>query len=249
MDILHGQLHQTESTRVLDPAPGETDIHGVPHDDVDVLTMSGIVERMNDKYGPLSRMLTHIKVAHVWNEESIPQGSVLVSECPQGNYNVETSQGEDETCSTHDDSVTIRVCGNDLPPKPSTVLQLRRPPIRQTTLQEGITKIEVTYTSLPQSLKTFVAPFMKMTLTTSARKYVRIVKENVDSYRIQRGGMRIATVKESRLAVLLATIALMDQDVISLNGGLKWLQRMLQSEENVKKWIQSVDLESITKRI
>lgn len=246
MDILHGQLHQTESTRVLDSAPGETDIHGVPHDDVDVLTMSGIMERMNDKYGPLSRMLTHhIKVAHVWNEESIPQGSVLVAECPQGNYNVE----EDETCFTHDDSVTIRVCGNDLLPKPSTVLQLRRPRIRQTTLQEGRTKIEVTYTSLPQSLKTFVAPFMKMMLTTSARKYVRIVKENVDSYRVQRGGVRIATVKESRLAVLLATIALMDQDVISPNGGLKWLQRMLQSEENVKGWIQSVDLESITKRI
>jgi hypothetical protein len=239
MDILHGQRHQTESTRVLDPTPGETDIH----DDVDVLTMSGIMERMNDKYGPLSRMLTHIKVAHVWNEESIPQGSVLVAECPQGNYNV------DETCFTHDDSVTIRVCGNDLLPKPSTVLQLRRPPIRQTTLQEGRTKIEVTYTSLPQSLKTFVAPFMKMMLTTSARKYIRIVKENVDSYHVQRGGVRIATVKESRLAVLLATIALMDQDVISPNGGLKWLQRMLQSEENVKGWIQSVDLESITKRI
>lgn len=242
MEILYGQLHQTEPTRVLDPAPGETDIH----DDVDVLTMSGIMGRMNDKYGPLSHMLTHIKVAHVWNEESIPQGRVLVATCPQGNPNV---GGEDETCSTHDDSVTIRVCGNNLVPKTSTVLQLRRPLIRQTTLQEGKPKIEVAYTSLPQLLKNFVAPFMKIMLTTSARKYVRIVKENVDSYRVQRGGVRIATVKESRLALLLATIALMDQDVISPNGGLKWLQSMLQSEENVKGWIQSVDLESITKRI
>ena len=213
---------------VLDPFPGDMQ-------NVDVLTISGIMERINDKYGPLTCVLTHVKLAHGWNEESIPQ----MADDPH-------EESEDDELSTQDDYVTIRVCGNGLPPKPSTIIQLRRSKKRPSTVKNG--NAEVTYKCLPQSLRSFVSPFIKMTLT-SAMKFIRIVKGNNVSYRVQRGCVKIATVKDSRIAVLLTTILLMAEDVIYPNGGLEWLQHMMQSEENVKEWIHSVDLESITKRI
>lgn len=216
--------------RVLDPLPkgavtcDHGDILTIPHD---------LMERMNEKYG--KSVSVHAHAARAWNEQLRPQESEDVT-CLE-------PLGGTEVCATP--IVTVRVCGDGMLPKPSGVVHLPR---LERHAPHGPLPVNATYNALPVSLKTFVAPYMKVMMSAGAKKYVRVVRDGANTYRVQRDSVEIAVVKDTRLAVLLATVALMDPDIMCTGGGLQWLERMLRGERHVQAWIQSVNLDTITKR-
>ena len=83
-----------------------------------------------------------------------------------------------------------------------------------------------------------IAPLIFIRLDLVRRRGVRI--------RLLRNDEIIAIAKDAKLAVIIATVAVIDPSIVYSGGGHDWLETTLKNEQTLETWIRSIDLECVT---
>lgn len=194
------------------------------------------------KYGEVGDEWSGVGAAHRWNDASSPQTCVELSR--EGG----ALDDQPPMATQSEDEVTVRVCGDGTRRVSSLLSRIpRRPP---PSVNRRIREPEVLRDSfglLPVSFVDRMRPYMQAALTPAARMWVPIKKMAAGEYQVQRGHLVLARVADARLAILVATAALVDPDLTSPGAVRSWVRRVLRSSEEAERWVSDyLTLESLT---